>query len=193
MATRAVRPYPGPLLAGIEEIRSHWGWLLALGLALIVLGMVAIASNVLATLVSVVFLGWLLFLGGAVQVAHAFWAPRWSGFLLHLLTGALYGIVGLLLVAHPDAGAVSLTLLLAAFFLTEGLFRLMAAVAIPFPSRGWLAASGVVTLVLGAVILAQWPEASLWIIGLLVGIDLISTGAWFLTFALGARRLPAPA
>jgi uncharacterized membrane protein HdeD (DUF308 family) len=95
-----------------------------------------------------------------------------------------------LLVVNPGFGAVSLTLLLAAFFLVGGIFRLVTAAAMRPPSWGWLAASGIVTLLLGILIWSEWPVSGLWVIGLFIGIDMVFSGTWLIMLALAARRLP---
>jgi uncharacterized membrane protein HdeD (DUF308 family) len=185
--------HPHPLLSGLEEVRRNWGWFLVLGIALIVLGTVALGLAGLATLVSVLAFGWFLLIGGVFEAVAAFWARRWSGFFLHLLGGILYAVVGIMLLANPGAGALTLTLLLAAFFLVSGAFQAGAAVALRFPNWGWAALGGVVTAVLGTLIWARWPSDAVWVIGLFVGIDLLFRGWAWVMFALAARRLPSPA
>src|SRR5262252_5126161 len=139
----------GPLPSGFAAIRNKWGWFLVLGVALILLGVVAISSEWVATLVSVVVFGWLLILSGAFELGSAFWARRWSGFFFHLLTGALYVIVGLLMVSRPLAVAIRLTLLLALLFVIGGVFHIVTALILRFPNWGWAAFDGLVSLILG--------------------------------------------
>src|SRR5258707_15621660 len=120
---------------GYDEVKRNTGWFVALGVALIVLGTIAILTAVLTTLVSVMVFGWLLLIGGIIQSVHAFWVRPWSGLLLQLLIGVLNIVVGLLIVANPGAGALGLTLLMAAFFIVGGLFRIITAVRDRFPGR----------------------------------------------------------
>ena len=181
-----------PLLAGLEEVRRNWGWFLALGIALIVLGVLALGAPWLVTLATVLLFGWLLLFAGVFEAVGAFWARRWSGFFLHLLAGTLNVVIGLLLIAHPVAGAAGLTLLLAAFFLVGGLFRLGVAAAVQFPGWPWAVLGGAVTALLGILIWAEWPSSALWVIGLFVGIELIFRGLGWVMFALAARELPRP-
>ncbi len=179
------------ILLGLETVQKHWGYFLASGIAFLVLGTIALAYTVFTTLASVFVFGVALFIGGIFQTVHAFKtsASKWSGFLLDLLVGVLYVVTGLLMAVHPLAGAQSLTLLLAAFFLVMGLFRTMGAVILQPPSWGWLLVSGIVTLLLGIFVWIQWPESALWVIGTLVAIDMIFNGVWLVMLALNVRGL----
>jgi len=176
---------------GTEELRRHWGVCVVLGIASVILGTVALGASGIVTLASVLFFGWMLVFGGAVQAVHAFWFRRWGGFFRHLLGGVLGIVVGGLMVARPLAGAESITLLLAAFFVVGGVFRIMAALAVRFPSWGWTLMSGVVTLLLGIIIWRQWPISGLWVIGTFVGIDLIFDGWSLVMLGTTARQQPA--
>jgi uncharacterized membrane protein HdeD (DUF308 family) len=178
------------VLSGIEDIRRNWGWFLALGIALILLGVFALIAAEITTLASVLLFGWLVLFGGVFEVVAAFWARQWSGFFLHLLVGVLYVVVGLLLIAHPVAAAAGLTLLLVALFLTGGAFRILAAAALRYPNWGWSVLDGVIALILGAMIWKEWPESSLLVIGTFVGIILVFRGWAWVMFALAVRRLP---
>jgi len=178
------------LLTGIEEVRRNWGWFLALGIALIVLGVVALAAVGLTTIATVMFLGWLVLIGGVFEAVAAFWARQWSGFFLHLLVGVLYVVVGALMIGHPAAVAAGLTMLLAALFLTGGVFRIVAAVTLRYPNWGWAVLDGAVSLILGGMIWAELPSSAIWVIGTFVGIILLFRGWAWVMFALAVRRLP---
>ena len=176
-----------------EELRPKWGWFLVLGFALLALGTVALAVPWLTTLTSVLLYGWLLVFGGVFEVVAAFWTKQWRGIFLHLLGGILSAVVGALIVAHPDAGALGLTLLLATLFLVGGLFRVGAAVALRFPNWGWSAAGGIVTAGLGVFVWSSWPISALWVIGTFVAIELICRGWAWTMFAFAARQISKPA
>ncbi len=179
---------------GYDEIKRNMAWFIALGVALIVLGVIAIGDAFLATLVSVLVFGWLLLIGGIIQSVHAAWVRPWSGLVLQLVIGILNIIVGLLIIANPGASAMALTLLLAAFFMVGGVFRIVTAASEHLPGRGWALFSGLVNIILGILIWAHWPGSAFWVIGLFIGIDLIFTGWWFITLSMLARRAPlAPA
>ncbi|WP_447979994.1 HdeD family acid-resistance protein [Candidatus Nitrospira bockiana] len=178
------------LHSGLASVRENWGWILASGAAFVILGTFALLYAVLTTLASVLVFGATLMVGGLFEAVHAFKIDRWGGFVLELLMGILYVVVGGLLLFNPGVGALSLTLLIAAFFLASAVFRIVAASALRPPQWGWLVVSGVVTLLLGILILAEWPVSGLWVIGLFVGIDMIFSGTWLTMLALAARRLP---
>ena len=177
------------ILVGLETVRKHWRYFLASGIAFLVLGTIALAYTVFTTLASVFVFGVALFFGGIFQTVHAFKTSKWGGFLLDLLVGVLYVTAGLLMAVHPLAGAQSLTLLLAAFFLAVGLFRTMGAMMLRPPSWGWLLLSGIVTFLLGILVWVQWPESALWLIGTLVAIDMAFNGVWLVMLALNVREL----
>jgi len=166
----------------------NWGWLLALGILMIVLGVVAIAAPVVATLAVQIALGWILMVGGIAQGVHAFMVQGWGGFLLQLLSAALYLLIGVLLLVNPVEGALALTFVLAVFLIVEGVFKVVLALRVrPQRGWGWPLASGVVSLILGILIWSEWPVAGLWVIGLLVGIQLLFTGWSLVMLALAAR------
>lgn len=177
------------LQAGLESLRDNWGWVLTSGIAFVILGGIALSYSALATLASVFVLGWVLVFAGIFEAMHAFKIPRWSGFLLELLGAILYLVVGMLMIARPETGAVSLTLLIGAFFLVGGIFRAVTAATIRPPSWGWLLMNGLVTLLLGLLILVEWPASGLWVIGMFLGIDLVFNGAWLIMLALGVRKV----
>jgi uncharacterized membrane protein HdeD (DUF308 family) len=190
MSQDARRTIDSVPLVGLEELRGRWGWYLVLGILLIVLGTTALGSSVLMTLATMVFVGWLMIGGGAVEAVQAFACKGWSGFFLDLLTGILYVVVGFMIVANPGATAVALTLLIAMFLITGGIFRIVVAVAVRFPNWIWLVVHGIVNLLLGIAIWRQWPLAGLWVIGLFVGIDMIFNGWSLVMLALAAKKLP---
>jgi uncharacterized membrane protein HdeD (DUF308 family) len=172
-----------------EHLGKNWFWLLLLGILLIVVGLGAIAHSVLATLASVIILGALFLVGGGMEIVNAFLARRWRGFWMHLLAGILYLVLGFFLMQQPLEMAIAFTLVLAVMFFVGGIFRVVLALVERFEGWGWVLVNGVVTLVLGILIWRQWPEASFWVIGLFVGIDLLFDGwSWVMT-ALAVRGL----
>ena len=177
-------------LEGAGELRRSWGWYLALGIVLIVLGMIAIGSTFVMTIASVFFFGWLLIIGGVMEVIHAFWHKRWAGFFLDLLTGILYVVAGWMMVTNPAESALLLTLVIAMFLVFEGVFRIVAAVAARYPHWGWVMFNGVISLILGIMIWRQWPYSGLWVIGLFVGIEMLLNGWSLVMLSLTGRKLP---
>jgi len=170
-----------------REIVQYWGWFLAFGIALLLLGIAAVVRSVAATVVTMLFFGWLLIIASAIEVVQAVMVGHWAGFFHHLLAAILFGVFGVMLVARPLISAEALTVVMAVFFLIGGLFQLIASLAVALPGWGWGAADGIITLVLGGLILAQWPGSGLWVIGLFVGIDLIFYGFAWIALAAGLR------
>lgn len=172
----------------LESLRKQWKWFLLMGILMIVLGFFAIGAATTVTVVSVILLGSLLLIGGLVQIFYAFWARQWSGFFFSLLAGILYTVTGTLLIVHPTAGALSLTLLLAAFYIIGGIFRIVGSLMMRYEMWGWSLLSGIVKLILGVLIWTGWPATGLWIFGLFIGIDLIFYGWFWVLLALSAKK-----
>jgi len=176
----------------VHQLREYRGWFMVLGILLIALGSLAIMFAYTSTLFSVVYLGALLVVLGIFELVHAFSFHPWTRFLLHLLLGLLYVASGAYILWNPALNALTLTLLLAIFFVISGIARFMFAMLHPqIPHHGWLAFNGIVTFVLGILIWYQWPVSGLWVIGTLVGIDAIFTGWAWIMLAVAAKRLKA--
>ena len=141
MATETQLGITGLHLVGLENLRKRWGWFLALGVLLVVLGMVALGSSVFMTLATMVFVGWLLIVGGVLEAAHACSCKGWGGFFIDLLTGILYVVVGFMVVANPGATAVALTLLIAMFLIFGGHLPHRGGCCGSFPELGLAAAA----------------------------------------------------
>jgi uncharacterized membrane protein HdeD (DUF308 family) len=174
----------------LSALRGNWVWFLILGISLVVLGTVAIGSAVFVTFATVIFFGALLMTGGIIEVLGSFWTRNWSGFFLHLLSGVLSIVIGLFFLRHTGEASLAMTLLLAAFLLAGGAFKIVGALTYRFASWGWVVLSGVIDVLLGGMIWAEWPLSGLWVIGLFVGINLILRGWNWVILALGLRALP---
>lgn len=174
-----------------EQLRRNWGWLLALGVLLLILGVIALADAVATTVISALVFGWILLVAGIVEGVQAFRHRGGGHLLLHVLNAVLSIVVGVVLVQNPAAGAVVLTLVLAVYFVVAGVFRIVAAWSTHAPGRSWVIFNGVVTLLLGVMIWARWPVSGLWVIGMFIGIDLIIAGWSQVMTAMAVRRLPA--
>jgi uncharacterized membrane protein HdeD (DUF308 family) len=162
-----------------------------LGVGLMVLGAIAIAATGLSTVASVVFLGWLLVVGGTALAIHAFWARRWSGFFMQLVAAFLYLLAGFSAAMHPRLGAVALTLVIAIALIAQGTFRIITALSTRVEGWGTLLVTGIIVLVLGLMILTEWPFSGLMVIGLFVGTDMFFYGGWLVSVALPRRRAMA--
>jgi len=181
-----------PSFAGINKVRSSWGWFLGLGILLLLFGAICIVGTTRATLGTVTALGWLLVLAGIVGLIHSFCVGTGDGFSLPLLSALFRGFTGCLLILDPASGAAALTLVLALFFVVAGLFRAIGAYSLKLPRWGWAVFSGVVSLVLGILLLAQMPVASMWFLGFALGLDMILDGAALVTFAIGIQHSHKP-
>lgn len=171
------------------RLNNNWGWLVGFGVVLIALGMLAIGASAFTTLLSIVFLGALLVVGGVAMVINAFksWRGHAGNFSFWLIFGLLYLAIGIILIKHPVYAAVSLTLLLAIFYMVAGAIRIFSAAFMHLPRSGWSIFSGIVAVVVGILILLQWPISGLFIIGLFIGIDLILNGWSYLMLGLAGR------
>jgi len=171
------------------EMTHNWGWFLLFGIGLLILGIVAIVRSVAATVVSMLFFGWLLLIGAGIEIVQTIMAGRETGMFQHLAAAVLFGVVGFLIVWRPVASAEILTLLMGAFFLVSGLFQIVAPVMSALPDWGWHTLNGIITVLLGFLVLAQWPVSGLWVIGIFVGIDLLFYGIAWIAVALHLRAM----
>jgi uncharacterized membrane protein HdeD (DUF308 family) len=188
-----------PNLADIQRavgkaLHAHWVLFLVEGVVLLVLGATAIVLPPLATLAFVIIIGWLLLVSGTVGLFTTFWMRHAPGFWWSLVSALLGIVVGIWLLAAPVSGALSLTLVLVAFFIVEGVASIMFALDHRRELSGnwaWMLVSGIVDLVLAALIFYHFPSTAAWAIGLLVGINMMFGGAALIAMALHARNASA--
>lgn len=181
----------GRLEQEFKHLRADWWWFLVLGLLLVICGTVAIVFPILATAISIKVLGIVLMVAGASTIIAAFWTAKWSGFLVDLLIGILYLVVGFAITDRPFVTpGLTLTLFLSAWFIVAGGYRAIAALVVRFPFWGWALLNGIITFLLGIIIYREFPESGLWVIGLLVGIELLFHGWMWIMLALGVHRIP---
>jgi uncharacterized membrane protein HdeD (DUF308 family) len=175
-----------------DTLRAHWRLYVVQGVLMIVLGVLAVAAPAFATLTVDIYVGWLFLISGVLGLIAMFSARNVPGFLWTLVTALLSIVVGGALLWKPVEGALSLTIVLTAFFIVEGVFQAAAALiyrdAIP-STWGWLLVSGLADLALAAIIVAGWPGTAAWVLGLLVGVNLLTTGWAVVMVALGARDI----
>ena len=174
-----------------DSLKNHWTLFLVEGIILVILGLAAILVPAVASLAVALFLGWLFLIGGIVGAVTTMAHRRSAGFWWSLLSSIVTIIAGPLLVGWPVGGAVSLTLVLAAYLVAEGIASMMFAYQHrrQLPARwGWLFLNGAVDLVLAGIILWLLPVGALWALGLFIGIDFVFGGFSLITMALAARR-----
>lgn len=181
--------------AALEEmrvLRDRWMWFLLLGIAMVVLGSIAIGWACLAnlTIAATWLFGFLLLAGGIGEIIHAFSVGRWSGTLLHMLIGVLYIVVGFMIIEDPGDSAILLTKIISIFLMVGGLFRIVAALSQRFSGWGWVLLNGAVTLLLGVLVYKQLPVSGLWFIGLYIGIDMIMNGWSYVMLGLTLKQMP---
>ena len=185
-----------PDVAGIQRaiansLHEHWRLYLVEGIVLLVLGAAAIALPPIATLAFTLVLGWLFLLSGVMGLITTFWMRRAPGFWWSLISAALAIVVGGVLLARPISGALSLTILLVAFFIIEGVASIMFALDHKRELSGqwsWMLMSGIVDLVLAALVFGGLPSTAAWAIGLLVGINMVFGGSALIAMALHAKN-----
>jgi len=188
---------PNPTLSDMQRavrdaLRVHWRLFLAQGVIMVILGVIAIIWPVMATIAVDIYVGWLFLISGIVGLIAMFSAEDVPAFVWTLLTAALSLVVGVLLLWKPVEGAVSLTLVLTAFFIGEGVFQIAASLSyrnvIP-DSWGWMLASGIADLILAALIIMGWPNTVGWVLGLIVGVNLITSGWAAIMMAVAGRSV----
>jgi uncharacterized membrane protein HdeD (DUF308 family) len=166
----------------------RWGWLLTLGIVEIIAGGIAIAVPVIASLAAVAIFGAVLLVTAILQLVHAFQVRAWPRSAWYGFGGLLYAIAGLLVIAYPLGGALTLAALVGILFVADGTLRVAFGMsARPVVGWGWLVAGGIGSLLVGVILLLGWPATALWATGLLLGINLIFTGLTRITLALTSR------
>lgn len=178
----------------MEWLQNHRYLLMFEGIIFTLLGLIAVALPGISTLSTELFIGWLLIFGGAVQLYRTVKSRHEPGFLGSLLMSLLYLMFGVLLIAFPVVGILSITLLLTFFFITEGIAKIILAFQLrPLPQWGWFLLNGLLALVMAYIIWSGWPGSAFWVLGLLVGINMIFFGISLLFLAWGLPRIePKP-
>jgi len=172
-------------------VRAHWGLFVAQGALMMVLGALAIALPNVSTLAIELLVGWLFLVGGALRAAAAWRAHRFPGFGWSLATAILALVLGIVLLAGPAQGVLTLTVVLVAFFIIEGVVAILLALEFRRHLRhwAWTLLSGLVDLLLGYLIWQGWPATATWAIGLLVGINMLFLGWSLVMTAIAARTI----
>jgi uncharacterized membrane protein HdeD (DUF308 family) len=173
------------------SVREHWKAFLFEGILLAVLGLAAMILPPLASLAVTIFLGWMFLISGVAGLALTFWARGMPGFWWSLVSAALAIAVGIILLAQPVQGTLTLTIVVGVYFLAEGVATIMYALEHrrELSERwSWLLIAGIMDLLIAAVIITGLPGSAAWAVGLLVGINLLFGGATLIGMALAARK-----
>ena len=173
-------------------LTKNWGWLLVLGIVFIVLGTIGLGMLFALTMVSVLFFGVLMLIGGGVQFVDAFKCAGWKSVVWHVLMAILYVLGGIVVIIDPVLASVVITLILAGTITGAGIVRLIIALQHrDSKGWGWALVSGIISIILGIMIFARWPVSGLWIIGLFVAIEMIINGWSYIFLALAAKNASA--
>ncbi len=182
-----------PLEQNVDTARpgENWWMILLLGIAMVILGLVAIFTPLAMAVAISKLVGVVLLLAGIFQAVHAIRQHDAAGkVVLGLVVAAFYFIAGLILLAYPFAAVLTFTLFLAGFFVVAGVFKIIEAFEIRgMTGWGWVLASGILSFILGVLIWARWPSSAFWAIGLLVGIDLLFMGWAMIALSLSLHAL----
>ena len=171
-----------------RETGFGWGWFVVLGATLIVLGALAFLSLAAAGIVSVYAVGIVMLIGAFAQLGTTLLVPRWNGIGLLVLSAVLYGAAGIFAIVNPTLAAPALSLLLALALFVSGIIRiLLTSVMPPLPGRGWIAASGLVSVVSGLMFIHLSLADTVWLPGIVLAVDLTFQGAMALAFGLALK------
>lgn len=173
----------------VAKLRHGFGWLAALGVILVLAGLVGLVYTGVATLTSMLLFGWLLLIGGIVGLLHAVQARGTNFFWLGVIVAALNIAAGVIVIRLPHAAAAALTMFAALLFLTAGLFRLVGSVIVRGPQFGWTLLLGVFDLLLGILVLGHWPSSSQYVIGAFFSLALLFDGLGLVATGYGGRRV----
>jgi uncharacterized membrane protein HdeD (DUF308 family) len=174
----------------MSQMRANWGWMLALGIIFVIGGVLAIgapaAATLAVTLVVAIVFAWL----GIMQIIQSFSDRSWAGFAWQLIIGIVLLLGGIAIWWNPFVGAFTLTLFVAGMFIAKGIFQLILGFRMrPHSGSGWIIAAGVLSILVGILIGAQWPWSGLWALGTLAGISLIFTGWSYIAMSMAVRRM----
>lgn len=175
----------------LAKLKHGWWWFLLLGILLAVCGVVALAYPFFSSVGIVVVFGATLMIAGLATIISSFFTGNWSAFLLQLLVGILYVVIGQAITDAPLESTAALTLIVATFLIVVGVFRIVAALVLKFPQWSWALLNGFVTLLLGVVIYRHFPASALWLIGAIVGIEMILNGWTWIMLGYSLKSIPA--
>lgn len=176
-------------LGPVSEVKAKWGWFVALGVGLLILGFIAATNLLVATVASVFYVGIMMLIGGIIEIFHSFSVKSWGSFFWWFLSGLLYAAAGVLTFMNPALATAILTFILCIALIASGILKIW----VGFTSRadkgwGWIVAAGVVTVIAGLILASGWPVNSLWLLGLFLAIDLIFQGWSFIIFGFALKK-----
>ncbi|MGE0281333.1 MAG: HdeD family acid-resistance protein [Rhizobiaceae bacterium] len=180
---------PREVRESLVKARDKWGWFVTLGVLLLILGGIAFANLLVATVASVLFVGSMMLVGGIIEIIHAFGVRTWERFFYWFLSGLLYTVAGILAFYNPLLASSVLTILLAIALAASGGFRIAFAMSHKNAKNcGWIVAAGIISVLAGLLIAIGWPVNSLWVLGMFLAIDLVMQGWAFIAVGLALKR-----
>ena len=173
----------------LARFRKHWWMFTVLGAVIMLCGVIAIASPLQSSVGIVIVLAATLVVSGIALVVTAFWTGHWSAFLIQILIGVLYIMLGMMMTEAPLKTTAALTLFVAGLLMVAGIFRVVAALVLRFPQWGWVLLNGIVTVMFGLIIYRNFPESALWVIGLFVGVEMLLNGFSWIMLGFDVRNM----
>lgn len=189
MAGQIVASQTSPSEAIFGELRANWGWLFGMGILFVILGVAGLGRLLALSSVGALFFGVLIIIGGLVQFIEALKCKGWKGVAYHVLIAVLYMVGGVFVIWNPLAAKLLLTWILAAVLISVGIVRVVMALQMR-ATGSWFVPllGGVISIILGGIILAHWPLSGLFVIGLFIAVELITNGCSYISIALATRR-----
>lgn len=172
----------------LQHVLDKWWYAVLIGAILLLCGILALTYPFVMSIGITVVFGVTLLICGTVLIAGSFWIGRWSAFAVQLLIGIAYAVTGVMVAETPVESTTVLTMLIAVMFIVGGTFRAVVSIVERYPMWGWALANGLITMLLGLIIIRNFPEAALWLIGTLVGIEVIFNGWFWIMLGLEMRR-----
>ena len=173
----------------LTDLHKNWGWILALGVVFVILGVIGLGMTAFLTLVTVLYFGILIMIGGVVQLVRAFRSHGEGNMAFHLVMAVLYGLAGVVIIQHPKLASAFFTAVIAFVLIVEGILRAVLGFRLRKHLNFWFWPffAGLISVLLGLIILAQWPVSGLWVIGLFIAVELIVQGWTYIMLGLAAK------
>ena len=170
------------------DAKSNWRWLVGLGVVFLVLGVIGLGMSVTLTLAGVLVFGWLLIFGSVAQIIDTFYVKGWKSVLWHVLMAIIYLVTGLVVIYDPVGSAIALTLIIGIGLIAAGIARIFIAFQLRPAQIWWLVlVGGLISILLGLMVMARWPVSSFWVIGLFIAVEMIANGWSYVMMGMTAR------
>ena len=181
----------------LSKLRKQWWVFLVLGVLLALAGIASVTYPFITSVGVMIFLGATMIISGALMIVSAFWTGKWSGFFLQILAGLFYFVSGFIIADRPITSAAIFTLMIAGFLIVTGGFRILYSLMERFFQWGWVLVNGVISVLLGVIVLKSFrsleemdPSGIVWIIGIIIGIELLFCGITFIMMSFAVKGLP---